>query len=115
MIKYSLLISLAVIVSCSDAQNQDDHPKEKTLCDCHEIQLKAAKEFQTAKGDADAIKGLQEKYKALKEACQKVVAEMSAEMKGRSDEEKKALEKEHEENCPAFGELQALKSAKLNK
>lgn len=115
MIKYTLLISLAVIVSCSDAQNQKDEPKAKTLCDCHEIQLKAAKEFQAVKGDADAIKELQEKYKLPQQECQKLVAEMSDQMKDLSEEEKRSREQEHEKKCPAFAELQELKSVKLNK
>ncbi|CAG5081681.1 hypothetical protein [Parvicella tangerina] len=105
MKQLTILLSAALFISCNDTT---DDP----LCACHEVQLQAAKEYQAANGDTEKLEAIQEKYKEEVEQCQKVVSELSEEMKDLSKEEKKKKEQEHANNCPAFKELQELKSKK---
>jgi hypothetical protein len=70
------------------------------LCKCADLTLAAMKEAKEAKGDAEKMKALQDKYKDKMEKCEKL-------MDGKSDDEKKKM-KEEMDQCPSAKEAEKL-------
>ena len=86
--------------------------EKSELCECHELQLKMAKEFNALDGDLEAMKTIKTKNAAKIESCTAIVAKMKAKMKDLTAEEKEKKKLEYYEECPAFEELMEMKKKK---
>lgn len=83
--------------------------KSSELCECHELQLKMAKEFNELDGDLEAMKAINDKNEKEIKACTAIVGKMKADMKDLSPEEKEKKKQEYINECPAFEELMEMK------
>lgn len=70
-------------------------------CSCMEMGMNFQKELKEAGGDEEKMKAIDEKYKGDMEACE----ELGKANEKLSEEEKEAMIKDLEENCPAFKEM----------
>jgi len=102
------ILSILVVSFCGVSKLK----AQTTLCDCHEIQLKAALEYKEVKGDHDKALTIQEKYKAETKTCESIVSEMREEMKNLSPKEKKKQKKAYMKSCAAFKKLEKMKKKK---
>lgn len=84
------MLAVLVLASCGKSE----------VCDCAETGLSMMKEAKEAGSDMEKMKGIQEKYKADMEKCEKLG-------EGKSEEEKKAMETELKE-CDAFKEMEKM-------
>lgn len=90
------MLAVLVLSSCGKSE----------ICDCAEIGLSMMKEAKEANMDPTKMEAIQEKYKADMDKCEKLD-------EGKSEEERKAMEKEMKE-CDSFKELEELSEAMMS-
>ena len=103
-LEFLLVLLAQAFIGCSQEKNE--------LCECHELQLKMAKEFKALEGNLEAIKEIQAKYETRISACTIIVAKMQEELKTLPAEEKEKRKQAYLKECPAFEELMDMKKKK---
>jgi len=84
------ILAVLIVTSCGKSE----------VCNCASIGLEMIKEARDVKMDPAKLEGIQEKYKAGFEKCQKLD-------EGKTEEQKKAMEKELKE-CADFKEMEKI-------
>jgi hypothetical protein len=91
-----VLLSLAVVAalgmtSCGGVD----------ACSCMEMGMKVSKEIDEAGGDKDKMEAVKKKYEGDMKACE----ELGKANEKLSEDEQKAMQKDLEDNCPAYKEM----------
>ncbi len=104
MRKTIYLIGALALMGCSSEDSKEDEKKDNgpSVCDCVNGGKEMRDKITDAGDDDDKIKEVEEQYKDLKEACEKISKQRNEEYKDADDDKKKALEakwSEEMENC----------------